>query len=275
MIPLDFITEWRAEAPWSMASQVEQDLILSRAIVELFQERRISEQLAFRGGTALYKLHIRPPARYSEDIDLVQISPGPIGSLIDDIRRVLDPWLGAPKRVAHEGRVILVYRTAAEGLPPVPLRVKVEINSREHFAVFGHDRRRLEVTSRWFTGAADVTTFQLDELLGTKLRALYQRSKGRDLFDLFTASRLAAVDLARVVTCFNRYIEHDEKRVSRAEFEKNLHAKLADTTFLGDVEPLIAAGTTWDADVAARFAMEVVAPLLTGDPWKGRRPSKT
>ena len=275
MIPLDFITEWRAEAPWSMASQVEQDLILSRAIVELFAERRISEQLAFRGGTALYKLHIRPPARYSEDIDLVQVAPGPIGSLLDDIRQVLDPWLGAPKRVAHEGRVILVYRATAEGLPPVPLRVKIEINSREHFAVLGHDSRRLEVRSRWFTGAADVTTFQLDELLGTKLRALYQRSKGRDLFDLFTANRLATVDLTRVVACFNRYIEHGGTRTSRAEFEKNVHEKLADATFLGDVEPLVAEGTSWNVDSAASFVMEVVAPLLTGEPWRGRRSSKT
>jgi len=271
VIPLDFITEWRAEAPWSMTSQVEQDLILSRAIVELFAAPRISEALAFRGGTALYKLHIRPPARYSEDIDLVQVTPGPIGSLLDDIRGVLDPWLGTPKRVAHEGRVILTYRAAAEVLPPVPLRVKIEINSREHFTVFGQDRRTFKVNSRWFTGEADVTTFQLDELLGTKLRALYQRSKGRDLFDLFTASRLAAVDLARVVACFTRYIEHDGARISRAEFEKNVHEKLADATFLGDVEPLIADGAAWDANAAARFAMDVVAPLLTGDPWRGRR----
>ena len=40
------------------------------------------------------------------------------------------------------------------------------------------------MASRWFTGAAKVLTYDLDELLGTKLRALYQRKKGRDLFDL-------------------------------------------------------------------------------------------
>lgn len=209
MIPLDYITEWRAEAPWAMTSQVEQDLMLSRALVEMFTESNIRESLAFRGGTALYKLHIRPAARYSEDLDLVQVDAGPIGGVIDDIRRVLDPWLGPPRRTAHEGRVILLYRTEAEGLPAVPMRLKIEINSREHFSVFGYQRRRLELQSRWFTGAADVTTFQLDELLGTKLRALYQRKKGRDLFDLFTASRRATIDLARVVTCFTRYLEHD------------------------------------------------------------------
>jgi hypothetical protein len=148
VIPLDYITEWRTEAPWTMTSQAEQDLMLSRALFEMFAEPSIGENLAFRGGTALYKLHIRPPARYSEDIDLVQIPPGPIGGAIDDIRRVLDPWLGTPKRTAREGRVILLYRAMAEGLPPVPLRLKIEINSREHFSVFGYACRQLDIRSR-------------------------------------------------------------------------------------------------------------------------------
>ena len=60
-------------------------------------------------------------------------------------------------------------------------------------------------------------TYQLDELLGTMLRALYQRKKGRDLFDLFIASRRAKVDPPRVVECFTRYLEHDGKRVTRAD----------------------------------------------------------
>ena len=273
MIPLDYITEWRGEAPWTMTSQVEQDLMLSRALVEMFTESSIGESLAFRGGTALYKLHVRPPARYSEDIDLVQVAAGPIGSVLDAIRRVLDPWLGTPKRTAHEGRVILMYRTAAEGLPPVPLRLKIEINSREHFSVFGHEQRRLEVQSRWFSGTANVKTFQLDELLGTKLRALYQRKKGRDLFDLFTTSRRAAVDLGRVVTCFNGYLGHDGTRVSRAEFEMNMHEKLSDDTFLADVEPLIARASDWNVDAAAAFVMHEIAPLLSGEPWRGVGPS--
>lgn len=91
MIPFDYLTEWRAVAPWSTDSQVEQDLILSRAVVAMFREPEIASRLAFRGGTALYKLHLRPAARYSEDIDLVQISAGPIGATIDAMRNTLDP----------------------------------------------------------------------------------------------------------------------------------------------------------------------------------------
>jgi hypothetical protein len=120
VIPLDYITEWRAEAPWTIEAQVEQDLILSRAVVAMFAEPEIARLLAFRGGTALYKLHIRPAARYSEDIDLVQVNAGPIGSILDAIRRALDPWLGLPRRTVKEGRVALIYRMSSERQPPVP-----------------------------------------------------------------------------------------------------------------------------------------------------------
>ena len=68
MIPHDYITEWRTVAPWIQDFQVEQDLAISRALVEIYSHALLRDALAFRGGTALYKLHLKPPARYSEDI---------------------------------------------------------------------------------------------------------------------------------------------------------------------------------------------------------------
>lgn len=103
MIPRDFVTEWRGHAPWVQDIQVEQDLVISRALVEIFSRPRLAKALAFRGGTALYKLHLRPAARYSEDIDLVQVAPESIGPTLDELREVLDPWLGEPTRKVKEG----------------------------------------------------------------------------------------------------------------------------------------------------------------------------
>ena len=140
MIPHDHITEWRAHAPWVQASQVEQDLIIARALVEMFSHHVPVARLAFRGGTALYKLYLKPPARYSEDIDPVQTVPGPAGPLMDALREVLDPWLGKPRWKRTEGRVTFVHRFRSEDAPPLILRLKVEINSREHFSVFGYKR---------------------------------------------------------------------------------------------------------------------------------------
>lgn len=78
MIPRAHITAWRSKAPWSTDAQVEQDLVICRVIVELFSDEFLKREVAFRGGTALHKLHFNPPSRYSEDIDLVQVNAGPM-----------------------------------------------------------------------------------------------------------------------------------------------------------------------------------------------------
>jgi len=269
VIPFDFITEWRQVAPWIDDTQVEQDLILSRALVEMFSQTEVTEALAFRGGTALFKLFLTPAPRYSEDIDLVQITAEPIGPCLTSIRQVLDPWLGNPKRAFKESGVTLIYRVQSEGPPSLPIRLKIEINTREHFNVFGLQEREFQVESRWFSGDASIQTYQLDELMGTKLRALYQRKKGRDLFDLWITFRRGAVDNDRIVECFRRYLEYRDLQVSRAEFEANLSKKLIDPRFLNDIAPLLAPSCSWDIEDAIRYAQEELLARLPGNPWKG------
>jgi hypothetical protein len=86
------------------------------------------------------------------------------------------------------------------------MRLKVEINSREHLAVHGFKRMSFSVASRWFQGQCEIATYERDELLGTKLRALYPLRKGRDLFDLATALQQDGVDPERIVTAFMTYM---------------------------------------------------------------------
>ena len=111
MIPRDYITQWRERAPWSEDFQVEQDLVISRALVKVFSDPLLAGALAFRGGTALYKLYLTPPARYSEDIDPVQVEPGPAAPLVDGLRSALDPWLGEARWKQSQGRVTFGYRS--------------------------------------------------------------------------------------------------------------------------------------------------------------------
>lgn len=269
MIPADYIAAWRQHVAWVPNAQVEQDLVLSRVLVEIFGDTILADSLAFRGGTALYKLHLTPAPRYSEDIDLVQTRAEPIGATLDRLRARLDPWLGAPKRTLNQGRVTLLYRFTSEDAEPLPLRLKVEINSREHFSVLGLESRPFEVSSRWFSGTASISTYTLDELLGTKLRALYQRKKARDLFDLWWAASNARVDFDRVVSCFRRYVESGGHRISRAELEANLAGKLQDRVFTADLQPLLAPGVEWDLHRAARLVLDEIAPRLPGATWKG------
>lgn len=269
MIPRDFITAWRAHAPWVQDVQVEQDLVISRALVEIFSRPRLAKALAFRGGTALYKLHLRPAARYSEDIDLVQVASESIGPTLDELREVLDPWLGVPVRKVKEGTITLVYRFASEDPTPLPMRLKVEINSREHFTVWGHSRHPFEVASRWFSGKADILSYSLDELLGTKLRALYQRKKGRDLFDLGLALSERKPNPAKIVQAFTHYMKAEGANVTRAIFEENLAGKLKDARFAADMRPLLAPGRTWRVEDAAERISTALMARLPGDSWKG------
>ncbi|MEN8163387.1 MAG: nucleotidyl transferase AbiEii/AbiGii toxin family protein [Acidobacteriota bacterium] len=265
MIPRDYISQWRLEAPWVTDEQVEQDLVISRAVAEIFSVPQLADRLAWRGGTAIFKLFLRPAARYSEDIDLVQTTAEPIGETFDLLRSVLDPWLGEPRRVLKQGRVNLVYRYTSEGTPPQVMKLKIEINSREHFTEFGHISVGFGVDSRWWSAKAQVTTFELDELLATKLRALYQRKKGRDLFDLWYALNHAAVEPTRVVGCFDRYMRESGPGVSRAVFEENLIRKLKDPVFRSDMGPLLRSGINWDVDRAGEVVLrEFVSRLPSG-----------
>ena len=152
MTPRDFITEWRSQAPWVEDYQVEQDLVICRALVEIFSNATLAQSLAFRGGTALYKLHLKPATRYSEDSDLVQIRAEPAGPVMETLRATLDPWLGRPQWKQSEGWVTFVYRFTSEDTPLLRLKLKVEINSREHFSTFEMINTPFSVSSRWFEG---------------------------------------------------------------------------------------------------------------------------
>jgi hypothetical protein len=96
MLQRSEIIGWRAHANWSRDSQIEQDLLITRAMVAIFSDRFLSEHVAMRGGTILHKVHLAPASRYSEDIDLVLVTDRDIGHIRKALARVLEPVLGAP-----------------------------------------------------------------------------------------------------------------------------------------------------------------------------------
>lgn len=235
----------------------------------MFSHGAMADHVILRGGTALHKLFLDTGGRYSEDIDLVQRHAGPIGEVISAFRGVLDPWLGTPRWKQGEGRFTLNYRFETTFAPTSTRRLKVEINTREHFAVLPIASRPFAVDNPWFTGTADLPVYHLDELLGTKLRALYQRRKGRDLYDLWLALETRKPDPTRVVECFQRYMAHDGARVTRAEFEANLTAKLACAPFIEDLLALLPAEILYDPATAAQLVRDQLLARLPGGPWKG------
>lgn len=123
--------------------------------------------------------------------------------------------------------------------------------------------RPLAVKSRWFTGQSTIPTFDLDELLATKLRALYQRRKGRDLFDLWLGLTQGGANAANVVKIFRKYLAAEGLAISRAEFERNLTLKMKHTGFLSDLSPLLRAGIAYDVMKAHQLVeTELIARLV-------------
>lgn len=276
MIPTQNIVAWGQTVPWAEQRQVEQDLIICRALIAIFGDRSLKNQLRFRGGTALNKLHFPKPLRYSEDIDLVRTSEGPIGPLLDALRRVLEPWMGRANFDQSAVAPKLRFRIEPED-KSATIRVKVETNTREISAYEPPITLPFAVKNPWFTGSADIPTFAREEILATKLRALLQRDKGRDLIDLSHATDVFdKLDTRRVVTCFAEYLKASGQAISRAQAEERMFDKLANRAFMADVRALMSADEAEKFDEkAARTAFRTVfSEFITQIPGQAWAKSK-
>ena len=245
MIPKAYIDAWSEYAPWQQNLQLEQDMVIERALIELFSDPFLSKRLAFRGGTALYKIYLKPQARYSEDIDLVQMNAEPIKETLYVLRKKLT-FLGTPIIKQKLNNNTMVFRFESESEPKMPMRLKIEINCREHFSVFGYKKSLFKMDSPWHTGKTDLVTYSLEELLGTKLRALYQRKKGRDLFDLWKGITEAKASPSKIIEAFIAYMDNEKRKITQKQFINNMNAKMKERIFLADIDGLLRPGIDFD-----------------------------
>lgn len=258
MITPTHLTHWATVVPWVSADQVEQDLVLSRLMVEIARDPYLGEELVFRGGTCLHKLYETGSARYSEDLDYVRRSAGGIA----DVTRAVT---AIGERLEMEvrtkvGRHPKIYLRAPFESGVGRMRVKVEVNTFERAPARPLTHVHYAVSSPWFSGAANVQTFDLAELVATKIRALFQRSKGRDLFDLWLAITRLGVTPMDLAASFGPY-RPDGYTARRAEL--NLREKIRDDDFRRDLLPLVGEWPTgYDIDEAAALILDEVLPLV-------------
>jgi predicted nucleotidyltransferase component of viral defense system len=268
MIPTQNIVAWSKTAPWAEPRQVEQDLIIARSLVLLFGDPFLREQLRFRGGTALNKLHFPKPLRYSEDIDLARTKEGASKPIWDRVHDLLDPWLGEPEYFRSQVAPALRYTVDAEDGSST-IRLKVEINEVEITPLDPPRTLPFKVANPWFSGATDISTFSTEEVISTKLRALLQRDKGRDLVDLAHALEIfPKLNAQRTVDMFGEYVK--QKPIPRWEAEKRMFEKLERRGFLADVRPLLTAEEQERFDEAAskRAFSKVFDGFITRIPGK-------
>ena len=269
MIPASYIQEWSTKAPWPTSQQVEQDLIISRALCDLFNAPALAGKIAFRGGTAIHKLLFKQPLRYSEDIDLVQPQAEQIGATASAIREALS-WLGDCKREQAGHSMHFVFRFAPDAQPDTTLKVKVEINTREHDSVLGIQKYPFAVKNGWYQATASIASFAPEELFGTKLRALLQRRKNRDLFDLHIGLQQLSMNPDTLLACFDHYLALEGKPITRANAEQRMLEKLT-RSLTEDIAPLLPPGIHFHEDDAVAAFESIWTTLIArmkGDPWK-------
>jgi predicted nucleotidyltransferase component of viral defense system len=231
------LVAWRSKAPWPNPVQVEQDLLLSRLMIEIARDDVLGPELVMRGGTCLHKLHLPTPLRYSEDLDYVRSTRTGIKPYTQALAGVADRVGLVVSSRQRSGQMVHVYLDGepTEGIGRIRIKVEMNIAETEPFQPRANLAHRVETS--WWSGTADIPTFQPEEMLATKLRALYQRSKGRDLFDLWLGITLLRVDPEQIVAGFNHYMR--SATFSFPELRDNLFAKLATPSFRRDLDALM------------------------------------
>lgn len=253
MIRKNDIVQWGVEHPWQNENQVEQDLLLSRAMIEIANDPLLGRELVLRGGTAFHKLYLPQPYRYSEDLDFVRTTAGGIGDVMKRLTS-LGSELGFEVRTKMGMFPKVMWRFRFED--GVPGKIKLEINTFERSPMLPLTAHEHAVASGFYSGSARIPTFQPEELVATKLRALYQRKKGRDLYDLWLALTVLGLDPDGIVAAFPAYRPDG---VTADEMIANLEAKLADRDFRTDISVMVRVGAP-EYDPSA--AGEMVKGLL-------------
>jgi hypothetical protein len=132
----------------------------------------------------------------------------------------------------------------------------VEINTREHGSVLGVRAYPFAVQNGWYAASTSLVSFEAEELFATKLRALLQRRKNRDLFDLNEGLLQLEFDSEKIVACFAHYLAHEGNQITRAMAEERMLAKLT-RSLTDDIAPLLSAGVVY-REAEAQLAFERV-----------------
>lgn len=257
MVPRESIIQWGVDHPWQKESQIEQDLLLSQAMIEIANDPLLKSELVLRGGTAFHKLFLPDPLRYSEDLDYVRTTEGGIGEIMKALTS-LGESLGYEVRTRMGMYPKVLWRFQFES--DIPGKIKIEINTFERSPMMPLRAVEHHVNCTYCSARADILTFQPEELVATKLRALYQRKKGRDLYDLWLALTILDLDPHIIVSAFPAYMPEG---ASRKALVDNLKNKLNDREFCSDVLSMIRSGSpAYDPQEAGKLIVGKVLSLV-------------
>ncbi|WP_089160435.1 nucleotidyl transferase AbiEii/AbiGii toxin family protein [Caballeronia sordidicola] len=261
---------------------VEQDYLISRAVALIFADKFLIGQVAMRGGTILHKGHLAPASRYSEDIDLVRIGDRPASSIKKALNRVLKPLFENGPSESILTRVTLAVRNVTMrsqiirqtyNFDPIDRQsaigqLKVEANVNEVTPYLPIVPVTMNVPDgKGAIVVIDVPSYGLNEMLGTKLRALLQREHGRDLYDLWRAWEVtqaggAAVDPTIVGDAFRFYMDREGSKIPQGWVASEVARRMQSPKFTNDMKNYLPLGVAYSPNEAYDVFQDFYLPHL-------------
>ena len=187
---------------WSLREDVvEKDYVIGWVLWGIGSEPRLSTSWAFKGGTCLKKCYIET-YRFSEDLDFTVLPSGPIGS--DEVIPILKD---IASRIYEESGIDLGVREPRVTLRPDGHSVEGRIYYRGPRNTPGVASIKLDLTTLErvvqptvlrpishpypdpLPGSARVRCYSFEEVFAEKLRAMGERCRPRDLYDIVNLFR--------------------------------------------------------------------------------------
>ncbi len=144
-----------------------------------FYQQPLTDQVYFKGGTALRMLYNSP--RFSEDLDF--------SSSLTDIHALEEAILGTLGEIARENVDVDIAESTTTGgylaiiafrADQTPLSIQLEISLRE-----GEKRGEAVTIVSDFVPAYTIVALDREQLIDENIRALLSRKKARDFYDLY------------------------------------------------------------------------------------------
>jgi predicted nucleotidyltransferase component of viral defense system len=205
-----------------------------------------------KGGTAINKLYLAETSRLSVDLDFNHL--GSKEEVLEEKRVVRELIMELLKKqdnsydVHYERpygltRIKARYKTVGGPIQ----NFKIEISHVERFPIISPLRKKIKTPD----GLADVVTYTLEELTATKLRALLERFKGRDIYDLFFISKLKP-DPTVIRKMFLYYFYRSRKVFNPNVHYKNLVKRYESGNYADDVSAFVKPTVTFDLNTATK-----------------------
>jgi len=233
------LKNWADEQGFADLTLTELDYRLTKTLEMIYQDSFLSERLYLKGGTVINKVYLGESSRLSVDLDFNHIGQKEqvlkerqtIRERIVNLLKKQDSSYSVRwKRRYPQTTIKAKYKT----LSGQSQRLKVEISHIERFPILKSVKQRLKTP----TGQVSITTYQLEELTATKLRAFFERLKGRDVYDLHFIFKLG---LQKVVTrkMFLYYFYRSRKVFNPKIHYKDLAMRYSSDKYVDDVTNFI------------------------------------